>query len=228
MLRLSRFLKPFSVAAGATLVLLFLQAMADLYLPSLMADIIDNGVVQNDTDYIWRVGGIMLLVAAVGAVCAIVGTLLSAQIAVGFGRDLRGTLFTRVSGYSLHEFDKLGTATLITRTTNDVNQVMQVLLMILRMMVTAPIMAIGGIIMAVSLDATLSLVIVVVVPLLALIIFVIAFKAVPLFRAMQIKIDTINRVLREGLIGIRVIRAFNRTDYEHKRFDAANNDLMVI
>ena len=143
--------------------LLLFQSLADLYLPTLMADIVDHGVVLSDTDYIWRVGGVMALVAGVGAACSVFAAFLSSQIATGFGRDLRATLFTRVTGYSLHEFDELGTATLITRTTNDVNQVQQVLLMIMRMMISAPIMAVGGIIMAVSQDAELSLVIVVVV-----------------------------------------------------------------
>jgi ATP-binding cassette subfamily B multidrug efflux pump len=227
MLKLFRFLKPFSAVLAVTLTLLFFQSLADLYLPTLMADIVDHGVVRSDIDYIWRIGGVMLLVAGVGAVCSIVAAYLSSRIATGFGRDLRATLFSRVTGYSLHEFDVLGTATLITRTTNDINQVQMVLMMILRMMITAPIMAIGGIIMAVSMDATLSLVIVVVVPVLALTVSLIAWRAVPLFRAMQTKLDTLSRVLRERLTGIRVIRAFNRTDFESKRFTAANSDLTV-
>jgi ATP-binding cassette subfamily B multidrug efflux pump len=227
MLRLFRYLKPFYIVLGVTLALLLFQSLADLYLPTLMADIVDHGVVRSDIDYIWRVGGVMMVVAAVGAACSIVAAFLSSRIATGFGRDLRGTLFTRVSGYSLHEFDKLGTATLITRTTNDVNQVQMVLMMILRMMITAPIMAVGGIVMAVSKDAVLSLVIVVVVPVLALTIALIAWRAVPLFRAMQIKLDNLNRVLRERLTGIRVIRAFNRTGYEHTRFTNANMDLTL-
>lgn len=227
MLKLFRFLKPFSAVLAVTLALLFFQSLADLYLPTLMADIVDHGVVQNDIDYIWQVGGVMLVVAGFGAVCSIAAAFLSSRIAVGFGRDLRGTLFSRVTGYSLHEFDVLGTATLITRTTNDINQVQMVLMMILRMMITAPIMAIGGIIMAVSMDATLSLVIVVVIPVLALTIALIAWRAVPLFRAMQVKLDNLNRVMRERLTGIRVIRAFNRTDFEARRFTTANMDLTV-
>lgn len=227
MLRLFRFMKPFSAIITGVLVLLFIQSLAELYLPTLMADIVDTGIVKSDTDYIWRVGGFMLLVAAGSGICAIAATFLSSLLATGFGRDLRSKVFSQVSGYSLHEFDKLGTATLITRTTNDITQVQQVWLMIFRMMITAPLMAIGGIIMAVSKDATLSLVIVVVVPLLAGIIALIAFRAVPLFRALQVKLDKVNLVLREGLTGIRVIRAFNRTPYEQKRFAAANEDLTI-
>src|SRR5512140_3046475 len=136
MLRLFKFLRPFAAIIGAILVLLFLQALGDLYLPTLMADIVDKGVVRSDTDYIWSVGRFMMLVAAGSAVCSITAAYLSSRVGVGFGRDLRSNLFTRVSGFSLHEFDKIGTATLITRTTNDINQVQQVLIMILRMMIT--------------------------------------------------------------------------------------------
>jgi ATP-binding cassette subfamily B protein len=210
---------------AALLVLLFLQSLATLYLPTLMADIIDTGVVNGDTDYIWRTGGFMLLVAAGSGICSIVATLLSAVVSSGFGRDLRSKLFSRVTSYSLNEFNKLGTATLITRTTNDVTQVQMVYLMIMRMMITAPMMAIGGVIMAVSQDAVLSLILVAVVPILASAIAIIFIRAVPLFRAMQVKLDRLNLVLRENLTGIRVIRAFNRTDYEKARFSEANLDL---
>ena len=143
----------------------------------------------------------------------------------GFGRNLRSRVFGRVTGFSLHEFDKLGTATLITRTTNDMTQVQQVMLIILRMMITAPLMAIGGIIMALSKDRPLTLVLVVAVPVLVAAIILILQRAVPLFQVMQNKLDRVNLVLREGLTGIRVIRAFNRVDYEQRRFDAANTDL---
>src|SRR5947209_12327716 len=128
MLKLFRNLKPFTLPLLAILILLFGQAMADLYLPTLMADIVDTGIVKNDTAYIWRVGELMLGVAAIGGVCAVVGAFLSSQLAVGFGRNVRGMVFTQVTDYSLREFDKLGTATLITRTTNDINQVQMALL----------------------------------------------------------------------------------------------------
>ena len=227
MIKLFRFLQPYNLLVAGVLVFLFVQALAELYLPTLMADIVDTGIVQGDTDYIMRVGGALLLVSVGSVVCSIVATLLSSIAATGFGRDLRTRVFTQVSGFSLHEFDKLGTATLITRTTNDITQVQQVLILIMRMMVTAPLMAIGGIIMAVNEDATLSLLIVVVVPVLAGAIALIAFKSVPLFRAMQVKVDRMNLVLRERLIGVRVIRAFNRTGYEKTRFDQANDELTV-
>ncbi|MHB1654537.1 MAG: ABC transporter ATP-binding protein [Desulfitobacteriaceae bacterium] len=225
MVKLFRFLKPFKMSVVAVLILFFFQALAELYLPTLMADIVDTGIVQGDTHYIMRIGGFMLLVAAGSALCTIIASFLSAKIATGFGRNLRSKVFSRVESYSLHEFDKMGTASLITRTTNDITQVQQVLIIMMRMMISAPMMSIGGIIMAVSKDATLSLVFVVVIPILMGAIYFIASKGIPLFKAMQVKLDTLNRVLREGLTGIRVIRAFNRIDQEKKRFTEANRDL---
>ena len=209
----------------AILVLLFFQSLAELYLPTLMADIVDTGIVKGDTQYILRIGGVMLLVTGASAICLVLSSYLSAKTATGLGRDLRTRMFSRVESFSLHEFNQFGTATLITRTTNDITQIQMVLMMILRMMVSAPMMAIGGIIMAVAKDRKLSLLLVVVVPVLAGAILLIASKGVPLFRAMQIKLDKLNLVLREGLTGIRVIRAFGRTDYEQARFTGANRDL---
>ena len=225
MTKLFKYLRPFAPIVVLIVTLLLLQSLADLYLPTLMADIVDIGVVRNNIDYIWQVGGLMLIVAAGSAVCSIAAAFFSSQAASGFGRDLRGRVFSQVTAFSLAEFDTLGTATLITRTTNDITQVQQVLIMILRMMIYAPLVGIGGIIMAIAVDPTLSLILVVVVPLLAASIGLIAFKGVPLFRAMQIKLDKVNLVLRENLTGIRVIRAFNRDGYEQVRFDTANRDL---
>lgn len=225
MLKLLKHLKPFATTVFIVLIFLFLQSLAELYLPTLMSDIVDIGIIQGDTPFILRVGGIMLLVAAGSAFLSIYASLLSSKIATGFGRNLRSKVFAQVENYSLNEFNQIGTSSLITRTTNDITQVQQVLILILRMMVTAPIMAIGGIIMAVSKDATLSLIFVVVLPFLALAIFIIAKKGIPLFKAMQVKLDHLNLVLRENLTGIRVIRAFDRLQHEKKRFDHANSDL---
>lgn len=225
MLKLLRYLKPFTWPILAVLVLLFMQALADLYLPTLMSDIVDIGIVQGDTQFILRVGLVMLSYAALSALCLVTASFLSARIAMGFGRNLRSQVFSRVSGYSLQEFNRLGTASLITRTTNDITQVQQVVVMILRMMVTAPIMCVGGLIMAVSKDAHLTLIFVLVLPLLAGMIWFITRRSVPLFRAMQVKLDKLNLVLREELIGIRVIRAFNRLEHETARFNQANGDL---
>ncbi|MBA1334919.1 MAG: Multidrug ABC transporter ATP-binding protein [Firmicutes bacterium] len=225
MIRLFRFLKPYTGSVIAVLALMFFQSLSQLYLPTLMADIVDIGIVNGDTNYMIRVGGLMLLVAAAGSICAILASLLSAKTATGFGKTLRNRVFSRVGSFSLHEFDRIGTASLITRTTNDITQIQQVVLMLLRMMAMAPMMCVGGVIMAVSMDATLSLVIVAVIPLLAAAILVVARKGMPLFKTIQGKLDRLNLVLREGLTGIRVIRAFNRINYEKKRFSDASLDL---
>ncbi|PKM39514.1 MAG: multidrug ABC transporter ATP-binding protein [Firmicutes bacterium HGW-Firmicutes-8] len=225
MIKLFRFLKPYRIPVSGVLILFLLQSLAELYLPTLMSDIVDTGIVKGDIPYILKVGSLMLVVAMVSGICIIIASYLSSLAATGFGKDLRSKVFSQVESYSLHEFDQIGTASLITRTTNDITQVQQVLIMIMRMMVSAPMMCIGGIIMAVSKDAKLSLVLVVAIPILAAAIYVVAIKGVPLFKAMQVKLDKLNLVLRENLTGIRVIRAFNRIDHENMRFNEANRDL---
>lgn len=225
MLKLFRMLKPYRVGVVLVLLMVFVQALAELFLPTLMADIVDKGIVNSDIPYIWQIGGIMLGVAMIGMLCSIAASYLSAKVSLGFGRDLRSRVFSHAQRFTLKEFDKFGTASLITRTTNDITQVQQVLTMMLRMMAMAPMMMIGGIIMAVSKDAKLSLVLVVVIPVLALLILLIGRSALPLFKAMQKKIDRLNLVLRENLTGIRVIRAFGREDSERGRFDHASSDL---
>ncbi|ERI91789.1 ABC transporter, ATP-binding protein [Clostridiales bacterium oral taxon 876 str. F0540] len=225
MAKLFKFLKPYSSYIGAILVLLFFQAMADLYLPTLMSNIINNGVVNGDTGYIMKIGGFMLLVALGGAISQISASYLSSRTATGFANDLRRNIFTKAESFSLHEFDKVGTSSMITRTTNDVTQIQQVTVMMLRMMIYAPIMAVGGLIMAISKDKQLTWVLAVSIPLLGLVIFFVAKKAIPLFKLMQKKIDKINLVLRENLTGIRVIRAFNRQQDEKVRFEEASIDL---
>nr|WP_028550544.1 ABC transporter ATP-binding protein [Paenibacillus sp. UNC451MF] len=225
MIRMFTFLRPFRWPIAAVLALIFLQSLSDLYLPTLMADIVDKGIVEGDIPYIFRIGAFMLLVAAAGAVCSVAASFLSAKTAAGFGLRVRDRVFAHVENFSLQEFDRIGTASLITRTTNDITQVQQVLTMMLRMMISAPMMCIGGIIMAVNKDAKLSLVLVVVIPVLAAAIAIIASRGMPLFKAMQIKLDRLNLVLREGLTGIRVIRSFNRIGHEQQRFQEANRDL---
>ncbi|MCL6570852.1 MAG: ABC transporter ATP-binding protein/permease [Bacillus sp. (in: Bacteria)] len=225
MIKLIKYLKPFQIPIYLVLGLVLFQTLSELFLPTLMSDIVDKGVVTGDTNYIWKIGGYMLLVAAGGMVCSIIASYYSAKVASGFGKLLRSKTFSHVGDFSLHEFDKLGTASLITRTTNDITQIQQVLIMMLRMMVMAPMMCIGGIFMAYSKDAKLTLVLAVAIPILVLAIVIIARKGIPLFKAMQIKLDSLNRVLRENLTGIRVIRSFNKIDHEKKRFDDANWDL---
>lgn len=225
MIKLYRFLKPFTAFIVVILVLLFLQTLSDLYLPTLMSDIVDTGIMKGDTNYIMRIGGFMLLITFAGTICSIIASFLSSKTAVGLGKIIRNKIFTRVESFSLHEFDKIGTSTLITRTTNDITQVQMVTILIMRMMISAPMMCIGGIIMAFSQDRPLTWILVVAIPVLAAAIGIIAGKGMPLFKLMQVKIDKINLVLRENLTGIRVIRAFNRIDDEKRRFEDANADL---
>ncbi len=228
MIKLLRFMKPYRMILVLVLVLAFAQSMANLYLPTLMADIVDKGIAQNDIGYIWRTGGLMLLVTIGGVICAIIGSFYAARVATGFGKIIRAQIFNRVAKFSLHEFDKMSTASLITRTTNDTTQVQQVWIVILGFMITAPMMMIGGIILAIAQDATLSWILVVVIPILVAAIVIIMRKAIPLFRVMQVKLDKLNLILDEGLSGVRVIRAFDRMRYEERRFDEANLDLTDV
>ncbi len=225
MLKLLLNLKPF--AGVILLILIFIsgQAMAELALPTLMSDVVNNGMIQGDTRYILTYGAYMLIVALASSIASIIGSFFSARVALGLGRNLRDSTFTRIENYSLHEFDTLGTASLITRTTNDIVQVQTVLVMMLRFMIYAPIMCIGGIFMAVSRDKGLTVVLLVTIPVMVIIIGGLAIKVMPAFKAMQKKLDRLNMVLRENLTGIRVIRAFNKLNHEHKRFDDANMDL---
>ncbi|KRQ88056.1 putative ABC transporter ATP-binding protein [Caloramator mitchellensis] len=225
MLKLYKFLKPYAAMVIGAFIFVALQSLGDLYLPTLMSDIINKGVMKGDTNKIIQIGGIMLLVAGGGVICSITASYLSAYISSSLGTILRSKIFRRVESYSLNEFDKLGTATLITRTTNDVTQIQTVTVMILRLMISAPIMAVGGVIMAFRKDRPLTLVLAVAVPVLAGVVALLASKMIPLFKLVQVKIDKVNLVLREKLTGIRVIRAFNTVEREKKRFDEANVDL---
>jgi ATP-binding cassette, subfamily B, multidrug efflux pump len=207
------------------LALLLVQAIANLYLPTLNADIINNGVVKGDTNYILWLGAVMLAVTVLFAIAAIVAVYWGAKTAMAFGRDIRGALFRKVESFSQAEVNHFGTPSLITRSTNDVQQVQMVVLMMLNVTISAPVMAVGGIILALRLNVPLSGVILVAVPVMGIFIGLVVRKAIPLFRSMQVKIDRINQVTRETLSGVRVIRAFDRTDFEEGRFDEANADL---
>jgi len=176
-------------------------------------------------EYIFRVGGIMLLVTLAGTGCAVCASFFSARIAIGFGRIIRENIFTHVENFSLHEFDTFSTASLITRTTNDPTQIQQVMTMIFNMTITAPMMIAGGIILALTQDATLTWVLVAAMPVVAALFLVIMRQAIPLFQVIQVKLDKLNLILDEGLGGVRVIRAFDRAAHEHRRFDVANLDL---
>ncbi len=225
MLKLFKNLKPYSLSVLLVFTLIFVQVMAELYLPNLMSDIVDKGIVKGDTSYIFRTGSFMLIVAAIGVGCMIAASFLSSRIATGFGRDVRKKLFAHTENFSLNEFDRLSTASLITRTTNDITQVQMVLIVMMRMMAMSPMMCIGGIIMAVSKDSKLSLIIVFAIPIVVGAILLVARKGIPLFKIMQKKIDKLNLILREELIGVRVIRAFNKQTDEQERFNSSNEEL---
>jgi ATP-binding cassette, subfamily B, multidrug efflux pump len=222
---LRRYLRPYSTPIVGVLILLLVQAIGNLYLPTLQGDIINEGVSKGDTDYIASTGIFMLVVTFVVGAASIVGVYLSAQVAMGFGRDVRSAIFRQVEAFSQVEINKFGTPSLITRNTNDVQQVQTLVFMALALMISAPILIIGGIILAVRQDVPLSGLLVVVLPLMVAFIAIVMSRAIPLFRAMQVKLDRINQVMRETLAGVRVIRAFVRTDHEEKRFDDANVDL---
>ena len=225
MRKLFCYLSSYKRSIALIIVFICIQTLSELYLPTLMSDIIDNGVINQDIPYIWKIGAFMLLVTLFGTIAAVIASYYSARVAMSFGKDMRQRIFAHVESFSLHEFTEVGTASLITRTTNDVTQVQLVLNMILRMMIMAPLMAIGGIIMAVSKDAGLSWVIIVAVPILLLVIFLVVRQAIPLFRQVQVRLDRVNRIMRENLTGVRVIRSFNRIGYEQRRFQSANADL---
>lgn len=220
-------LRPYAVAVSAVVVLQLVQTLATLYLPSLNARIVDEGVVPGDIDRIMRLGGVMLAISLLQVVCAIVAVWFGARAAMGFGRDVRARLFGTVQTFSAQELGQFGAPTLITRTTNDVQQVQMVVLMTFTFVIMAPIMLVGGVVMALQEDAGLSLILLVAVPVLAVLIGLIVSRMVPYFRVMQKRIDAINRVLREQITGIRVVRAFVREDRETQRFDGANRELFV-
>ncbi|MEO8463139.1 MAG: ABC transporter ATP-binding protein, partial [Chloroflexota bacterium] len=223
---LRTYLAPYRRPIVFVLALLMAQAITNLYLPELYAEIINDGVVKGDTDVIVRIGGLMLVVTFVMGIASIIGVYWSARISMGFGRDLRGAIFRSVESYSQLEVNQFGAASLITRNTNDVTQIQQVVLMALNMMISAPILAVGGVIMALRQDVPLSALLLVIVPLMLVLIGVVLTRAVPLFQSMQRKLDRLNLVMRETLSGVRVIRAFVRTRHEEARFDTASVDLM--
>lgn len=228
MIKLLKGLKSYLGIIVFIFILVFLQSLSDVYLPNLMSDIVDKGVVNKDTNYIINTGFKMILVTFLGGVVTVSASYFSSKVAMGFGRDLRNKVFERVENFSLHEFNQIGTASLITRTTNDITQIQQVVMIMLRMMLYAPMVAIGATIMAVRKDAKLSLIILVAMPILIISIGLILKRAVPLFKSMQKKVDNLNRVLRENLIGVRVIRVFNKVDLERKRFKNASLDLCEV
>lgn len=208
------------------LFLLLIQAIANLYLPNLNADLINNGIAKGNISYIWKIGGIMLAASVLIMAASILLAFLSAKVSMAFGRDLRGVVFTAVEGFSAQELNQFGAPSLITRNTNDVQQVQMVLFMGLTMMVGAPITGIGAFIMALRTNVKLSGLLLLAVPIMSILIWILLRRVVPLFRVMQQKIDRINLVLREQISGVRVIRAFVKTRFEEARFAETSEDLM--
>ncbi|MDQ0824148.1 ATP-binding cassette subfamily B multidrug efflux pump [Arthrobacter sp. B2I5] len=225
---LVEYLRPHRPLLAAVVVFQLAQSIASLYLPTLNADIIDQGVARGDTGYIMSTGSFMLLITLAQIVCAVIAVYFGAKAAMGLGRDLRGAIFERVGEFSEQEVTRFGAPSLITRSTNDVQQVQQLVLMSATLMVAAPMLSIGGVIMAIRQDAQLSWLIAVCVPVLLIAVGLIVTRMVPLFRKMQARIDTVNRVLREQLTGIRVVRAFVREDMETARFARANTDVTDV
>ncbi|MFE7900043.1 ABC transporter ATP-binding protein [Streptomyces sp. NPDC057424] len=226
LIRLLRtYLRPYKRPIALLVLLQFLQTCATLYLPTLNADIIDQGVVNGDTGYILGYGGLMIGISLIQVVCNIGAVYYGARTAAAVGRDLRASVFDRVQSFSAREVGHFGAPSLITRTTNDVQQVQMLTLMTFTLLVSAPIMCVGGIVLALGLDVPLSGVLVAVVPVLGICVTLIVRRLRPLFRAMQERLDAVNRVLREQITGNRVIRAFVRDEYEQQRFRRANTDL---
>ena len=221
-------LKPFAPMIILGIILTFTQSMLSLYLPNLMSSIVNNGIVGQDLDEVFRYGRYMLYVTLGFMACAISATFVASRVSAGFAKKLRNAIYSKVQKFSLSEYKKISTSSLITRTTNDVTQVQQLTLMSMRMMIQAPLMCIGGIIMALSKNKQLSFLFVVVIPLLLVAIILLAKKILPLFTKLQKLTDRINQVIREKLTGVRVIRAFATQGYERKRYDKANKDIYNV
>ncbi|MCJ7840281.1 ABC transporter ATP-binding protein/permease [Lederbergia sp. NSJ-179] len=224
MVNVFRHLKSYRWQISAVIFLTLAGILLELLLPTLMANVVDNGIVNGNIPYIIKTGLWMIVAALVAVVITVGVSYFASKTAQGFGRDVRKSLFVQVEDFSLHAFDKIGPASLITRSTNDVKIVQDVLNMVLRMMTRAPLMLVGGIILAVSRDPGLSLVFLGALPVLVLMIFIISRKAIPLFVSLQKKTDRLNLIVRENLTGVRVVRAFNKVDFEKQRFNQANAD----
>jgi ATP-binding cassette subfamily B protein len=219
------YLKPYWKLIIVVVVLVFGQSIANLYLPNLNADLINKGVLNGDTGHVLRVGLYMLGVALLMGIASIFGVYWASKVAMGAGRDMRAALFRKVQSFSQSEINRFSTPSLITRNTNDVQQVQMLVAIGLTIMLSAPLMIVGGIIMALREDVPLTATLAVILPIMGIVMFLIVRKAVPIFRTMQVRIDKINQIMREGLSGVRVVRAFARHEQEEERFDRANLEL---
>ena len=224
MVEMIKYLKPYRKQLFLVILFSLAAILFELYLPTLMAEIVDVGIVNSDVSFILQTGGWMLFCSFMAIILMVGVSYFASRVSLGFGRDMRRHLFVHIEHFSLEEYEKFGSASLITRTTNDVKVVQDVINMMQRMMTRAPLMLVGGVVLAVSRDRTLSLVFLAALPILALVIFIVARKAIPLFSALQKKTDRLTLILREALTGVRVVRAFNRVEHERTRFNQANED----
>jgi ATP-binding cassette, subfamily B, multidrug efflux pump len=228
MIKLLRFLNPYRPVLFLILLLAIAQTAANLYLPNLMSDIVNKGISRFDTNFIRKTGIVMVIVAIGGTICTVIGVFFASQVATGMSQTLRSELFRKVQLFSLHEFDSISTASLITRTTNDTTQVQQLMVMTLSLLITAPITLIVGTILALDQDVGLAWILLAIMPVLVGVIVIAATKAIPLFMVMQKKLDKLNLILDENLTGVRVIRAFDRIQHEEERFDQANREVTDV
>ena len=228
MKKILKFLKPYTIFIIIGFIFTFVQSILNLYLPNLMSDILNNGVIKQDIDSIWSYGLEMIIITLLVALFAVGATFIASRVSTAFGRNLRKKVYEKVESYSNYEFKKMSPSTLITRTTNDVTQVQNFVLMGLRMMIIAPIMCIGGLIMAISTNAKLSIILAVIIPIMVIVILILAKKVLPLFTKFQAFTDRLNQVVTEKLTGVRVIRAFGKEEYERKRYDSVNKDIYDV
>lgn len=224
MKKILRFLSPYKKRITIMLIFLFIQVLGTLYIPTLTASIVNNGITRGDLDYVWKTGGIMLLLAFLTAGASVFGTYLSTFISTGMGRDIRNALFRKVQTFSENDFNQFGAASMITRSTNDVTQIQQTFSIIVEMLLPAPFMTIAGLILAFSKNRLLAFIILGLMLFIILVVLLVAKKVVPIFERLQVLMDQINRIVRENIIGVRVIRAFNRTLDEKEREDEVFTD----
>lgn len=226
--KLAAYLFPYRFIVGAAVFLIFLQCLTQLLLPDLMARMVDVGIVGGNIDYIYQMGFYMLIITVLSMIFSIAANYFTSKSSAGFAKLLRKDLFDRVDDFSLEEFDRFGTSTLVTRTTNDVTQLQNVIMMMLRVVVVAPLTFLGSILLMMSKDVMMSLVVLAVIPLLAIFVYAVSRKIIPLVQEMQKKLDTVSRILRERLTGVRVIRAFNKEEAANRQYEAANDDLTAV
>ncbi|MGL5514760.1 MAG: ABC transporter permease, partial [Sporomusa sp.] len=224
MAKLMRFLAPYKKRIIIMVMLLLIQVGGTLYIPTLTASIVNNGIITGDLDYVWRIGGIMLLVALVTAVISVLGTYASTSISTGLGQDIRGALFRKAQSFSISDFNRFGTASMITRSTNDVLQVQQAFSVLVEMLLPAPFMTVIGLVLAFSKNRLLAFIILGLMLLVLICAVLFVKKVTPLFEKLQILMDKINRTVRENIIVVRVIRAYNRTGQEKAKADESFND----